>query len=881
VVLTDTEGVYSLNIPEQYADHKVVVTYSGYITESVYVEEGKFDFILREREAQTVASVYVSTQKRMQSSMEVPISITVLDSARLNDFCLEQINEVSMFSPGFQDMLQSVNNSVYGIRGVASDGVESYGQTRISVYMDGVSIMRMQGSVMELYDMERVEVVKGPQGTLFGRGSEFGAVHYIRKKPTRNFTMGAEASYGNFNSRTFTGFVNTPFSEKIANRFAFSYRAHDGYENNELGNDLNGKNTIALRNSTTFWNGNKSKLNVTLDMQHDDGEGVAFLSYDSYKGTDPIKLNGDNLFVLRDALGITSDFGYNFSDNLSLSSITGLRYLKSDETFDSDGTPYNVLNGEEWCRSVQVSEELRLSWDNKKRLTGFAGLSYFYEDSYHKYKFDGGLPYIFPLTIAPVMRESMTQLPDQLSAGVAQGIESMGANLKAQYPDYADVIGQIIGGLGTQVSSAIKEKMTEQLDTWYNVKRWGSTPDFYNDTKALVNGILVNAISQTMESDPMVAQLLGGASPEQIVEGFDIGSQLTMLQPLSGVELTDNYEENETDYNKTHEASIFADFTWNFLQKLYLTAGIRATYETIRAGYFSSSMAAPFVGSVIYTPSNGETVWASKNYSSWVGRLALHWIFNPTHNIYMSVSKGRRPGMVYFDYNPNVLVSLKPERTVSYEIGIKGSTKYGHLSYALAFYYYDWLHFQSSVNGSDSETGTLVYVNDDEGKAHGVGTEMSGLLVFTSNANLFVDIAYCSGVFSNKDMNGKAQQIAGNQFRLMPRGTMDMGGNIIHNLHNGSTLYFRPMFYYQSKLYFDNDNNETLSQHGFSIINANVGYRFESKRMSYDVGVYCKNIADTRYLIDAGNAGSFIGMPTFIPGSPRTFGIVFKTSFKK
>lgn len=229
-----------------------------------------------QEDAHTLGEVVVTTQKRRQTSIEIPVSVSALTGNSLEHLNMKQLDEMSAFVPGLQVQLQSPNNPGYVIRGVTSDGGESYSQPRISVFMDGVSISRTQASVVELYDMERVEVVKGPQGTLFGRSAEIGAMHLLRNKPVNRLNGEIKLNYGMHNQRGAEGFLNTPVSEKIANRLAFSYDAHDGYIKNLAGGRLNGKSAIAVRNSTRFLAGDNTVMNLILDYQHDNYPGTSF-----------------------------------------------------------------------------------------------------------------------------------------------------------------------------------------------------------------------------------------------------------------------------------------------------------------------------------------------------------------------------------------------------------------------------------------------------------------------------------------------------------------------------------------------------------------------------------------------------------------------------
>ena len=173
--------------------------------------------------------------------------------------------------------LQSPNNPGYVIRGVTSDDGDSRSQARVSIFQDGISISRSRASAVELFDLDRIEVVKGPQGTLFGRGAEIGALHIIRKKPVNAAGGEVTLGYGSCNRKLADGFINTPIlKDKLFNRFAFTFEDRDGFIKNLSGGDLNGKNTFALRNSTRLFAGEKTMIDLVLDYQRDDYPGTSF-----------------------------------------------------------------------------------------------------------------------------------------------------------------------------------------------------------------------------------------------------------------------------------------------------------------------------------------------------------------------------------------------------------------------------------------------------------------------------------------------------------------------------------------------------------------------------------------------------------------------------
>lgn len=916
--LTDLDGKYSLTIPDRYAGNTVTISYAGYLSETIFVSEGKFDIELRDRETQSINEIQVSTQKRIQRLMDVPIALSIIDSTKIRQTSLYGVDEMSNFVPGFKATVPDAQVVFYNIRGVCSDEPESYGQSRISVFMDGISISRIQVSNMEQYDMERMEVAKGPQGTLYGRGAELGAVEFIRKKPTDEFEIDLSMLYGNYNQRKVVGVINTPIGNKFANRLAFDYNARDGFIKNTAGGRLNGLNTIALRNSSTFHLGSKTDLHLVFDYQKDDNPGYSYQSKKQFnaKGeatthnkspftTASLNL-GKDLHMKREFGGglMQIDHGDPKKDNFTFTSTTGVRFFNTDEVFDVDGTMLDIVNAKEITKGSQVSQELRCNWSigekdettNASKLNGFFGASYFYEHNKHNYNFSGNLRYIFPLALGKNMKTSLASLPEEIIGNVEQLIQTWAEEQKKTFKPFeneivngarvGDIMDQIISNFATSVSSNIRSQVTDQFNKWFdNNIYWEKTPDFFNDTKTIITETIIDEINGLLQADAYGVRYIFDQlhmTGESIVKNIDFDSGLAKLAPFSAQPLNNYHAEDETDYNRTHEATVFADVTWNFAPKLYLTLGVRGIYEISKTGYSSTSLEAPLLKHILYNSTNGEISWTDKNYKSWVGRAVVSWLFNETHNLYVSASKGRRPGMIYFNYKQDDTVSLNPELTYSYELGIKGRTKYGHLSYAIAAYYYDWKNFQTSVaaRGTASPSGALTYVSDDNGNAYGRGVELSGTYTFNDNVSIFADFSYSGGTFRDKDMKGNKQATAGNKFAMMPEYMYDMGLNWKHHLSGSKVIYFYPSLYTQSKIYFDFANNPELVQGSFILINANAGIQWRKGRITYDLGVYGRNITNTEYIVDGGNAGEVVGLPTFEVGAPATYYLSFRMHIK-
>lgn len=717
-----------------------------------------------------LGEVTVTAQKRKQSSIEVPTSVTAVTGEMLTVLNINQMDQVSAFIPGIQIQQQSPNNSSYQVRGVTDDSGEATAQPRVSVYLDGVSNFRRQSSQVELFDLERVEVTKGPQGTLFGRGAEVGAIDVIRKRPTNKLGGEFSINYGTRNQFGVEGVLNTPIIDNmLLNRFAISYDRHDGYIKNEAGGRLNGKSSLAVRNSTRWFINERTRIDLVLDYQYDDYPGTSFKSNyyapeNDYAYTaDPDKFDAnlsanleqdDWLGIERHIGGGLIDLSHQFNNKAwKLTSLTSLRGYKSKENFDADGTYLMLFEATERAEGFQASEEVRFNYDGGGKLKGFFGASFFYEN-------------------------------------VNQEVD-LYADLQTLYGSYA--------------------------------------------------------------------------------EAYGVDASL----------LPSNYKEDGGNYAENHAIEIFADGSYDITDALTATLGLRGSYEHLRSGYASSTDVSANIltySALAYEPTDGGSkVWTRKDYFSWVGRFALNYMIR-RNNIYASISRGRRPGVIAFSSSPDEITDLDPEIVWNYEAGIKGNIL-PNLYYDLCFYYYDWYNFQSYSYIEEEGSLTLESEALDAGRAHSFGIEATLRYSPFKSLMLFATYAYTNAKFNDEDDEGNPQEYAGNTFRMTPKHTFSVGFDFRLSTTANAFVYVTPSFSWKSKVYFDDDNDDLLSQGSFGLLNFKAGYNFKIKALTYDVSIFGRNALDKKYIIDAGNTGQAIGFPTFVGGTRAVYGLMFKLAF--
>jgi len=847
-----------------------------------------------------LGEVVVTTQKRHQSTVEVPTSVSAITGSTLSTLNVNQMDQVAAFIPGIQIQQQSPNNSGYAVRGVTSDDGTATSQPRVSVFLDGVSNFRTQSSQVELFDLDRVEVTKGPQGTLFGRGAEIGAIDIIRKKPTAK--LGGEFTINGGTRGQFgvTGVLNTPIiSNKLLNRFAFSYDRHDGYIKNEAGGRLNGKSAIALRNTTRLFAGDNTKLDLTLDYQHDSYPGTSFKSKlfapeNGYAATagvfDPMSSanleEGKWLGIKRDIGGGQFTLSSRLNDAWTLNTITGLRGYNSSENFDADGTYLPLLKCTEHASGIQASQEVRFNYDAGKNVKGFVGASYFFENVKQRVTLNTNMQYLYPSYIQGKLQDEVgTYLNHDNYQALVQTVNATDFTALVKQlglPEaYAPLVQAQVANALSDYENTILESVNQLLSAGQNGQSLSNVPDIYGTLDTYVRGMISQLGSQLgMTMNLGLDDLL---TMMGVTADSSTGQTIAAIKALSGASLPTDYNEDMTNYAKNHAVDIFADASWTITKGLTATLGLRGTYESQRSGYSSSTDVSknPFnvlMTSFLYSPTDGgQKVWTSKTYFSWVGRFALNYMFK-RNNIYASISRGRRPGVIEFNYTPDEITTLKPEIIWNYEVGIKGyATR--NLYYDLCLYYYDWYHFQSHVLKDEAGTLSKKYTPVDAGRAHSLGFEGTLRYAPCDVFNVFATYAYNDAKFNDTDEDGKEQEYAGNQFRLTPKHTMSLGANLTLPTSRHAFVYFTPTYTWKSKVYFDDDNDEDLTQKAYGLLNFTLGYHFAPGKVAYDISAYGRNVLNESYIVDAGNSGRNINFPTYIGGAPSVFGAMFKVSF--
>ena len=221
--------------------------------------------------AQVLEEVVVTAQKREESIQDVPLSVTALSGRQIDALGLKDFTEVTQQMPSVQLNTYSPKFTIFNLRGVSQNNFNDNLEAPVAVYLDEVYRATMNGLSGQLFDMERVEVLRGPQGTLFGRNATGGLIHYVSRGADEEETNGyLEAEFGNYGRYAVEGAVGGGLSDTIRYRVAGRWNVQDGYVEaapGSSGQDIGGADGYALRG--------------TLQMDFsDDLQGNLWIKYD-------------------------------------------------------------------------------------------------------------------------------------------------------------------------------------------------------------------------------------------------------------------------------------------------------------------------------------------------------------------------------------------------------------------------------------------------------------------------------------------------------------------------------------------------------------------------------------------------------------------------
>jgi iron complex outermembrane receptor protein len=229
-----------------------------------------------------IEEVLVTTQKRSENLQDVPIAVTALTGDSLSASAIDTQFSLPQITPNLQ--INSAANFVSPyLRGVGTQYANPGLESSVATYLDDQYLSRASGALFSFSDVDHIEVLKGPQGTLYGRNATGGAIRIISKDPSDHFEAKVSGTVGNYGHAAGEGMINAPLTPELSDRLVVQYDSNDGYvkNSNPTGERMQDRNQYVVRNKLLWTPSDKLKVKLTADYgRKQDHEGQAFINLD-------------------------------------------------------------------------------------------------------------------------------------------------------------------------------------------------------------------------------------------------------------------------------------------------------------------------------------------------------------------------------------------------------------------------------------------------------------------------------------------------------------------------------------------------------------------------------------------------------------------------
>ena len=792
--------------------------------------------------------IIVTAQKREQSLQDVPLAVAVLDEESLDRAQFSDFRSITQLSPSvsFQDGFAPVATN-FIIRGIGSYAFTGGIQPSVSVVVDGVPLARAGEFIIDLADIERVEVLRGPQGTLFGRNSTGGAINVVRKRPTEEFEGSFELAATDDDEITTRAMISGALSDKVRGRLVGLVSERDGHIENlgPGGGDLGGIDQIALLAKLEIDIGDKGSLLLAAD--YSDREhgfspqtaaiGEVFRPFGDVTGeARAFALGGGNLAAGRaiianpfqtavskvgdmnenESSGISATFNHDFSDKMSFKSITAWRDFTDQNNPDVDETAAEPDN-----------------------------------------------------LIMPIVNTVTSNAPNYSGSGVpahSRGVES-------------DYISQEL------VLEISNDKADWTFGAFYQ--------DYEENIKNEVALLIIDSFAPAFGNGANV----GGTA----IANDEYVLQATQLDNTYSVESMALFA--DATFHVTDRLDLFGGLRWT---KEKLNANINNRFQLAPLAFseiarrFDTTNRLLFTGDLPTFPDGGDptaigTDSTDEDFVSFRAGASLD--FNENVNGYASFSRGQIGVGKNIAFTGRTGKFLEPTTADSFEIGLKSQLFDNRLRLNIAAFTQEVTDLQASalipgtvstetINAGDLdvtgfEADALFAINENwtfNGSVVVLDSEIQNLL----QTCFFDQLTAGTGcdIDSNGDGRPETQDVSGKPGTNAPDLKYTLGLAANFPSQNLPFNFFANLNYvWQDDIQFTLDQDDLSTQESYGLLNLTLGITDKDGR--YELQIYGKNITDEFFVADSFEAFGALGRQVIrVPRSAQAYwGARFKLNF--
>ncbi|MEM8935387.1 MAG: TonB-dependent receptor [Pseudomonadota bacterium] len=695
--------------------------------------------------------IIVTSQRQAQSLSDVPIAVTAISADSIADKQIEGFQDLQLNTPNLSFTKTQFTNSIPSIRGIAQLAIASTTTSSISIHQNDIPTIDTRLFETEFYDIERIEVLRGPQGTLFGRNATGGVINVHTAKPsTDEVSASGEFSYGNYDAVQVKAHLNVPLGETLAARVAGNFINRSGYtENIATGNDIDDREIFSVRGSLRWYPTDDTTIDLTASYFEEDDRRTSFqktrcnshpvlgcatgligtpgfeeLGFDQAALSGTISSAGSQEGLATIGAGIDAQTGGFASPNTA----TRLGAFGLFSVADPDLSLVQGLSQPTNIRQVAQDRDPEYYADEL-----FIGLNILHDFDNFSVKLNAG----YGDTTVDSIRDS--------DGGVGPDFTIPSFTIVPLGLDYGGLNAFYAGGLPVSDVDSIGGIISGDVETVvpnnYSVEQSAGGSD-YITAEAIVSSNLDGKFNFLVGGNYLLNESEQGADFNvafNVVDYVaavggtvitDVFSELALIPPVDDSTLVAAFYAptflNDSIDSKLESVSVFGEVYYDITDTVKFSGGVRYNRDEI-----STFAGQPFVASfqnfaetiaqmlpfavpigtpneaiadlidsdpttVGTTPAVSDYAFTDLTFDALTGRAVLQWEFEPGQNLYASWSRGFKPGGV----NPentgglSFAPTFEDEVINAYEIGAKVSLLDGQVTANLAGFYYDYTDLQ-------------------------------------------------------------------------------------------------------------------------------------------------------------------------------------------
>lgn len=782
------------------------------------------------QEGKGIEVIEVTAQKRVTTLQETAIAISAFNGDMLEDQDIQDASDMQFAVPNAM-----VNGGgSYSVRGVGNTAVSATADPGMGVHINGV-YMSANASQNEFYDVQSIEVLRGPQGTLFGRNTTAGVVNTITKRPHDFFEASLMTDIGNYNGVRTNGFVNLPISEKVLQRFAFNTVKRDGYSETLAENvdfdTLDGRDQWSVRSSTTieFSDQTEGFLFAQYFREHSDRSGTVGVLCKS----DPV-LGCDNSETLGFEFPNTSFTDGSLANGALAGLLSALGYSTRPDFWNTN------LDGSSRATNTdprKVRTDYQPSYNYEDLLLSFE-LNYEFSD------------YVFTSVTAYHDRESEAYRDfDNADGGDAMLVpQSLLLPEGRTEPTTRHSTTRTDIAASTQFSQEFR--VASYLDGPFNFTAGAFYLDYEGESLVQFHIPEVTAVA-AFKALPDELGAFTFDTPEVFTESW----------------------------------AIFTEGYYDVNDDLKLTVGIRYTEEekSTKTRTYSPLDIYPFeAGSYLTTDFDMDSTfkYGDGAWEEFTGKIGFGYTpdLDATDQtlIFGTLSRGYKGGGINPGASESSFPTFDPEYINALEVGTKNTLfdRTFQANVTAFMYKYDGLQV-GGILGDGTTFNTNVDAEVKGAEFEFIAAPIDGLRV---NLNLslldseIVDEFYTSPDISSPSGSGPVN-LKGNTLQYSPESSVQFGIQYSHELSDNWEITYRAQSYWQDSYYSRLYNIKTDKQDGWSQSDLSVTVR-DIADETWQFELYVKNVSDEASITGLGVDNSLVGRyrtPTYL--DPRTYGV--------